>query len=197
MDDEFGVVIKGCTKVTRFFERNNDWLGFDMDAAFAWISLTPDRSLFDAIVTLFNVWILGDVVPGEIRLRTDDEGDVALERIDCLFTVVVLVCVGLRIYVFDVGKPPFVATVVLAEESDDLSAIWNCKLVGGEDLVVGVTKRMEDGVEGFVDGVEFKLDVDDEFRIVVLGLSRCVPSARNKDEMKIRYIWMFPSHTDG
>ena len=50
-----------------------------------------------------------------------------------------LVCWELKMNVFDVGNPPLVA--------DDLSTNWNCKDVGGDDLpVVGVTRRMDDGV---------------------------------------------------
>ncbi len=54
---------------------------------------------------------------------------------------------------------------------EDLSKNWNCKAVGGDDLpVVGVTKRIDDGV---VDVGECLID---EPR-VLFGLSGCV-SAR-------------------
>lgn len=100
---------------------------------------------------------------------SNDVGDVVFGRRDCLFTVVALLCVGFKIYVFDVENPPFV--VVAAEEMVDFSAIWNCKPVGGDDLPVGVTRRMEDGVEPVVDVVTFEWDDDEEFLIAALELS--------------------------
>lgn len=87
------MVINGCTSVTRFFDRNTDWLVLVDDN----LSLADERSLVDDIVTLFNVWILGEVVPGGgINVNNDDD-DVELVSICCLFTVVVLLCWGFNI----------------------------------------------------------------------------------------------------
>ncbi len=56
---------------------------------------------------------------------------------------------------------------------DDLSVIWN----GGEDLPVGVTRRIDDGVVVVV-VVEF----DDECLRLFVGLSRC-ESAKKKENL--------------
>lgn len=161
VDEEF--VINGCTSVTRFFDKNTDWLELVEE-----VLSVVDISFVDDIVTLFNVWILGDVVPGGINVNNDD--DVVF---DGLFTVVVLLCWGFNIYVFDVENDPFVV---------DLSVNWNGKFVGGEDLPVGVTRRIDDGVVVVV--VEFVADDVECLRLFV-GLSRC-ESAREK---KTKIVW--------
>jgi hypothetical protein len=143
-------VINGCTSVRRFFDKKTDWFEFvEEDLS------VNDKSFVDDKVTLFNVWIFGvDVVvpddDGGINVNNDD--DVQFGSVEGLFTVVVLLCWGFRKYVFDVEYVPFVV--------EDLSFNWNGIFVGGDDLPVGVTRRIDDGVV-----VEF----DDEF----LGLSRC------------------------
>ncbi len=60
----------------------------------------------------------------------------------------------------DAEYPPFVVVV------EDLSRNWNCKAVGGDDLpVVGVTKRIDDGV---VDVDECLID-DPRFLVELSG----------------------------
>lgn len=164
VDDEVAFVINGCTSVTRFFDRKTDWFGF-VDDNLSVVVFVVDISFVDEIVTLFNVWILGEVVPGGINVNKDDE-DVELVKICCLFTGVVLLCWGLNIYVFDVENPPFVVVV----DDDDLSVNWNCKFVGGDDLPVDVTRRIDDGVVVVVVVVEID---GDECRTLFVELSRC------------------------
>lgn len=138
--DEEEFVITGWKSVTRFFAKNDDCFAF-------WWSELFVKSFVDDI----NVWIFGDVVPGGINVTNEGDGE-----------PVELVCCGLNIYVFDAENPPFVVGV------DDLSTNWNCKAVGGDDLpVVGVTKRMDEGV---VDVGECLID-DPRF---LFGLSGCV-----------------------
>ncbi len=58
---------------------------------------------------------------------------------------------------------------------DDLSVIWN----GGEDLPVGVTRRIDDGVVV----VEF-----DECLRLLVGLSRCESATNEKRKFIIFFI---------
>jgi hypothetical protein len=69
--------------------------------------VVTDISLVEEMVTLFNVWIFGDVVPGGISVTNGDD-EVELGRICGLLTVVVLLCCGFSMYVFEVENPPFV-----------------------------------------------------------------------------------------
>ena len=89
--DEFVVVddddVIGCTNVKRFFDKKTDWLELFVED----LSIV-DISFVDDIVTLFNVWILGEVVPGGINVNNDD--DVEFGSVEDLFTVVVLLCWG-------------------------------------------------------------------------------------------------------
>ncbi len=83
-------MINGWTSVTRFFDKKTDWLEFvDEDLS----EVVVDISFVDDIVTLFNVWIFGDVVPGGINVTNDDDE----EEFGSLFTVVVLLCWGFNI----------------------------------------------------------------------------------------------------
>ena len=131
-------------------------------------------SFVEAIVTVFNVWIFGDVVPGGINVTNDDVG-VEFDGICCLFTVVVLLCWGFSIYVFDVEKPPLVV---------DLSVNWKDKFVGEDDLPVGVTRRIDDGVVVDVVVVEFD---DDVCLTLLVELSKC-ESARRMQKIRFHTI---------
>lgn len=145
VDEE--LVMIGWKSVKRFFGKNGD--GFELSES--WLLV---RSFDDDI----RVWIFGDVVPGGINVTNGEVGVPAA-----------LVCWGLNIYVFDAEKPPLLVGVEV------LSRNWNCKVVGGDDLpVVGVTKRIDDGVE---DVGECRMD-DPR---VLLGLSGCV-SARERNQ---------------
>ena len=85
-EDVVELVINGWTSVTRFFDKNTDWFGLvEMDFSFVDISFVAE------IVTLLNVWIFGEVVPGGIKVNNDEE-----EEFEGFVTVVVLLCCGLR-----------------------------------------------------------------------------------------------------
>ena len=85
------------------------------------------------------------------------------------------VCWELNMNVFDVENPPLVV--------DDLSTNWNCKDVGGDDLpVVGVTRRMDDGVAVVV--VVVVACLKDDPRVLV-ELSECVSAMKRERESRM------------
>ncbi len=86
VDDEVEFVINGCTNVTRFFDKKTDWFELVEED----LSIV-DISFVDDIVTLFNVWIFGEVVPGGIKVNKDDDEE---ELGGFVTVVVVLLCWG-------------------------------------------------------------------------------------------------------
>lgn len=149
VDEE--LVMIGWKSVKRFFGKNDDCL----ELIESWLFV---RSFVEEI----NVWIFGEVVPGGINVTNGEVGVPA--EFDCW---------GLKIYAFDAEKPPLLVNVEV------LSRNWSCKVVGGDDLpVVGVTKRIDDGVE---DVGECRMD---DPRVFV-ELSGCVSARKHIHEYRI------------
>lgn len=122
VDDDGGFVIN----VTRFFVKKTDGFVFVNDDVLIERSVADEfefvlNSLFVEIVTLFNVWIFGDVVPGGINVN---KGVALLELFDGEF----------KMNAFDVANVPLLV-----------------EFGGEDLPVVGVTKRIDEPVEFLIE----------------------------------------------